>query len=138
MIREILKPIMSEVGVDTDNMDDSTKEKIRGLMVSYGETMRALDEDFWINKVFDKPLTAEITILTAVRYPNEVRKIQSLGGYYIDIDTDTPPANEFEAYNSPLCRSLADFVIYNDFTPNYEKSLLKIVEQIRNENKVTA
>ena len=104
------------------------KEKIRPLLVEYGCTMRKFNENIWVDRALKgKNFTKDITLITDVRFPNEANRIKELGGYYIEIQTDLPPANETEAHYSPLMAGLADFTIKNNFDSNFVGDLIELI-----------
>lgn len=111
--------------------DLKTKEMIRPLMTAYGDVMRAFDPNIWVDKALKgKELTHELTIITDVRFPNEVQAIKKLGGYYIDITTDTPPANATEAYYSPIMRTYADCGVRNNFDSKFIPDMVTLVNRL--------
>lgn len=115
--------------------DDTTKAKLRPLMVAYGQVMRELDPYIWVDSaglpsIIDT-CDSDIVAVTDVRFPNEVARLKQLGGVYIDIDADVPPANETEAENSALLRDMADYVVRNDFDSNYRLALDKLIKELK-------
>lgn len=122
---------LSDLDLEAMLKDIDTKNKIRPLLVSYGQTMREFDPDIWVKRAFKDIRYGQhdLVVVTDVRFPNEAIYIQDLGGIYIDIDSDVPPANETEAAYAKQMRRLADFVIRNDFDENYTKELYALVEQ---------
>lgn len=106
------------------------KEKVRPLLVAYGQTMRIFEPEIWVRRAFDREFKSAITIVTDVRFPNEVAKIKEQGGVYIEIDTDVPPANETEALYSPQMLKLADAVVRNNFDGNYIRDLKAAIERL--------
>lgn len=108
------------------------KEKIRPLLVAVGNTMRSFNPDHWIevalnNKQFNK----EITIITDVRFPNEVTAIKKLSGYFINIKTNTLPANEVEAEYEPIMAKLADYTVDNNFNSKFISDMIKLIEYLK-------
>ena len=115
--------------------DIEDKTKIRPLMCEYGQIMRHFYPDVWIDRALSgRVFDHQVTIITDVRFPNEVKRIKALGGYYIDIQTDTPPANETETHYAPIMRSLADFIVHNDFDSKYIQDMVTLVNQLFHEN----
>lgn len=108
------------------------KEKVRPLLVTYGQIMRKFKPDVWIDRAFDGRLFPphHVTIVTDVRFPNEVAKIKEMGGYYVEIISDRPPANETEALYSPLMEGLADFKVKNNFDGEYVKDMVNLVHSL--------
>lgn len=111
----------------------ATKEMVRPLLVSYGQTMRAFNNDTWVDRALkDKEFKHEVTIITDVRFPNEARRVRELGGYYIEIDANIPPANEVEALYSPQMAGLADYVIKNSFDGKFLSDFVNLIDRIKN------
>ena len=106
------------------------KEKVRPLLVSYGQTMREFIPDIWINRALAKDYKSQVTVITDVRFPNEAKRIQAMGGYYVEIVSDRPPANETEALYSPMMEGLADFKIKNNFDGNYVTDMVELVHKL--------
>ncbi len=131
-LKEDLNKILKSQGVDFFELDKTPllKEQWRPVMVNYGELMRTYDPDWWVKKALDKELKHQITMVVDVRYPNEVRKIKEMGGVYIEIESDTPPANETEALYSPQCAAMADHIVVNDFTINFLENLDSLVSYL--------
>lgn len=111
--------------------EPSLKEKVRPLLVEYGMTMRRFNENAWIDRALNKELTHQVTLVTDVRFPNEANRIKSLGGYYIEIKTDLPPANETEAYYSPLMGGIADYTVKNNFDSKFIMDLVDLISTLR-------
>jgi hypothetical protein len=110
----------------------ATKEMVRPLLVSYGQTMRAFNNDIWVDRALkDKEFKHAVTVITDVRFPNEAKRIRELGGYYIEIDANIPPANEVEALYSPQMVGIADYVIKNSFDGKFIQDFVKLIEKIR-------
>lgn len=109
--------------------DEEEKKKIRPLMVEYGQLMRSWNPQIWLDRAFEK-LTDGLTIITDVRFPNEVARLKAEGGTYVHINGPVPPINSTEAENLPLMEKLADFTIYNDFSPSYDKVVKGLVQII--------
>lgn len=111
--------------------DPVKKEEVRPLMVSYGQIMRQQDPDVWVKAALDNhKFRHDITVITDVRFPNEVAKLHSMGGIFIDIEAGKPPANETEAHYAPIMRKLADYTVFNFFDESYEPQLVQLVDSI--------
>jgi len=125
-----LAKIFESYGMDYHKLESNSedKAKLRPLLVEYGMTMRRFNENHWVDHALqNREFNAQVTIITDVRFPNEAKRLQELGGYYIEIKTTIPPANETEAYYSPLMEGLADFTITNNFDRNYIGDLLRLI-----------
>lgn len=97
--------------------DPASKEKLRPLMVEYGRAMRAIKDDYWIQRLLRDYLRgAGRFVVTDVRYANEANWIRERGGKVIRI---VRPG--FEPVNAEETASLklvsADFEVLNDSTP---------------------
>jgi len=109
------------------------KEKIRPLLVAVGNTLRAFNPDHWINVVLNnKQFNKEITIITDVRFPNEVKAIKKLSGYFINIETNVAPANEVEAHYAPIMAELADYTIVNNFNSQFIIDMTNLINKLKN------
>jgi len=111
---------------------DGEKKLIRPVLVAYGEMMRHLREDYWVDRAFARisRRPEPVIVITDCRYPNEVEVLQKRGGVYFDIETDRPPANASEAKNSPLCRAMANKVIRNNFDEKFGADLISAFESL--------
>jgi hypothetical protein len=118
------------------------KKLVRPLMVEYGQVLRSFKPDVWIDRAFHKvrlngvdfqcrSFDHEITMITDVRFPNEVKRIKELGGIYIEIISNVAPANETEALYSPLMSTLADHTIVNNFDGEYIKNFIELIDKLR-------
>lgn len=107
------------------------KAKVRPLLVAYGQVIREFNPDVWVNRALqNKTFDHQVTIITDVRFPNEVKRLKELGGYYVEIISDVPPANETEAYYSPLMEGLADFKVKNSFDGTFISSMITLVNEL--------
>ena len=125
-LKQDLAELFKKNGLDywAIEADPQQKEKVRPLLVEYGMTMRKFNENVWVDRALNKPLTHELTLITDVRFPNEAKRIKELGGHYIEICTDLPPANDTEALYSPLMAELADAVVVNNFDSKFIDDLV--------------
>ncbi len=109
------------------------KETVRPLLVSYGQTIRQFNPDIWVDRALNnRDFKHEITVITDVRFPNEVQRIKELGGYYIEIVSNIQPANETEKLFSPLMEQAADHKITNNFDGKFALDLVELVEKLLN------
>lgn len=122
-VKEDLRPVlMAQYGVDIFNCSPKEKEICREVIVTYANLRR--DETnglHWINEAesaVKKSIELNlIPVLTDVRYENEAKWIQSLGGIVVHLTKYSvkdgekiyhPPANEVEAKNDPLLQAVAN------------------------------
>lgn len=124
-VKEDVRPVISRMyNIDILNCSPEEKEKCREIMVNYANIRREEDASHWIKEIEPKVLSSIssnlIPVLTDVRYENEVKWIQSLGGKVFHLTkfsgagedkTIHPPANSVEARHDPLARTASDFQI---------------------------
>ena len=92
-----------------------TKELYRPFLVEYGRTMRKLDPDHWVRRLFREMDKDSSYVITDVRYENEVAFVRKEGGLVIEIiRPGVGPANEEEKVS--MERVNADYHIYNNGT----------------------
>jgi hypothetical protein len=124
--------IWEKTGINVFLCTPEEKEIVRPFLVAYGEMMRAINANYWVDRAWatigrhDDP----VTVITDCRYPNEVETVKARGGVYIDIETDKAPANASEAENAPLCRAMADRVVKNNFDEKFAVEFLEAVESL--------
>jgi hypothetical protein len=117
-LKQSLDPLLKECfNISAFTEDSHQKQLIRPLLVCFGtEIARKIDQNFWIKKVEKRIETSIsnkiITVIPDVRYENEVRWIQSNGGYVIHLSRmGMKPANFEEKANDPIIKKLADYKI---------------------------
>lgn len=131
-----LAPLFEVNGFDYAECQTFKKDMIRPLLVSYGETMRKLRPDIWIDRAMSKVqglLSAngvEVIVVSDVRYPNEVDRIKALGGYYVHIVSEKEPANDVERQLVPEMLAKADFTLRNNFDGKYSEDVLRLVDDL--------
>lgn len=131
-----LNKMLKWFGIDLINGNPKIKNKLRPLLVGYGQLMRWYDPYYWITRALkNKQFSHEITVITDVRFPNEAKYIKSLGGYFIEIKAPIPPANATEALYSELTSQHADFVIENNFNNKFDIELIALIRKIFDEEK---
>ena len=136
-LKDDLRFLFKQNNLDFDMLisEPDIKKIIRPLLVAYGHTMREFNDDIWVDRALkNRNLDAEVTVITDVRYPNEAKRLKELGGYYIDIETNVPPANDVEALYSPQMREIADFVVVNNFDGKFVPDLVELINQLRTSN----
>jgi hypothetical protein len=93
-LKEVCWPLAAYFGLNLDRRED--KEKFREVLVAVGRLGRSIDPDFWIKRLVlpDAPTVA----ITGVRYLNECKAIQEVGGTLaFVVRPGVLPANEEEA-----------------------------------------
>ena len=128
-LKKRIDPFLTkEMGISAFTQHKGEKDIIRPFLVRYGETARSLDEDYWVNMVkeqilkFDEVYARDgvklFPVITDVRYENEAKMIQSLGGKILHIERDGVNApNPSEEKNHPVVKGLADIILE---WPNFE------------------
>tara|TARA_R110000824_G_scaffold791_1_gene4811 strand:+ start:1498 stop:2085 length:588 start_codon:yes stop_codon:yes gene_type:complete len=126
--KRIDKFLSQEIGISAFTKNEEEKDIIRPFLVLFGETARSLHEDYWVDmvkeqverfdEIYEKDGVKMFPVITDVRYENEARMIQGLGGKILHIERkgiESP--NPSEEKNHPLVREMADIVL--DW-PNFE------------------
>ena len=109
----------------------------REILQEYGETMRSIDIDFWVNNAFKNE--HKNIILTDVRHKNEVKAVKDRGGYFIRIHRD----HDIEVHGTDhISETVLDFIdndgnIGSIYKPDFEienngsiKDLTNVVRDI--------
>ena len=71
---------------ETKDMEVLSGVTGRKLLETIGATMRALDENYWIDIALKEALKYDNAIIPDTRYPNEVEAIRKLGGKIVRIN----------------------------------------------------
>lgn len=101
--------------LETIFTNPETKELYRPFLVEYGRTLRKLDPDHWVRRLYRELDADRRYIITDVRYRNEVDFIHKEGGLVVQIvRPNVGPANNEEKVSMELVR--ADYHIYNNGT----------------------
>ena len=132
-LKKDLAGIMSKSNIDYWEIEKepALKETVRPLLVAYGQVMRKFNEDIWVDRAIkNKEFRHQVTLITDVRFPNEAKRLKELGGFYIEIETNIPPANETEALYSPQMAGLADYKVRNNFDSKFIQSLVDLVNRL--------
>lgn len=133
-LKEDLIPLFKNCNFDFKALlsNPTTKEMVRPLLVEYGCTMRKFNPDIWVDRALTgREFKHEITLITDVRFPNEYKRLKQLGGYYIEIISELPYANETEALYSPQMAELADYKVVNNFNGDFLTDLGELILQIK-------
>jgi hypothetical protein len=102
------------MGISAYTKDDREKKIIRPILVGFGEGMRALDPDYWINSVRESLEVAIsegfMPIISDVRYKNEASFVKALGGKVICVSREgILAANLEEDIHQPQVDAIADY-----------------------------
>lgn len=117
--------LMNNMGISAFTRDDNQKKIIRPMLIGYGHGMRQLNPDHWIETIRPNILGAISTtvnigehnnyifpIISDVRYVNEAKFVQEMGGKVIVVSRKEIPApNETEAESQPLVNEIADYIL---------------------------
>lgn len=106
--------LSNAMGISAYTKNDNEKKIIRPLLVGFGEGMRALDPDYWINSVKESLEVAIsenfLPIISDVRYKNEANFVKSLGGKVICVSREgVLAANLEEDIHQPQVDAIADY-----------------------------
>lgn len=93
--------------------------EVRRVLQRLGtESIRAIDDEFWIKAAFSKidalREAGTPVIVTDVRYPNEADAIKAAGGYLIRIVRKLPSDGDSHASENALDEYATDLVIHNN------------------------
>lgn len=117
--------LRDNIGISAFTESPEEKEIIRPFLVTYGtHVRRKLDPSCWIKKAEESMCYGEesINVVTDTRYPNEAKWVKKNNGLLIFLNRNgIEPANEEEASNNPILRSMADVVIE---MPTFQKDYL--------------
>jgi hypothetical protein len=72
-LKELVK---SQFNIDIFNPSKEDKELIRPLMIAYGCMWREKDPDHWVKKVIDQIKPFELSVITDVRFENELNELE--------------------------------------------------------------
>ena len=78
-LKDDIDPFLRQhVGISAWTTDNGEKAIIRPMLVAYGEAMRAVNADYWLNKGLDKvdEYSGRVYVFTDARYENEIFGIQ--------------------------------------------------------------
>jgi hypothetical protein len=108
--------VFKTIGIDVFTENTEEKSIIRPLLVAWGtHVRRKIDPDIWINKAASKMKSDRVTIITDIRYPNELSWLRKQDSYCIFVDRIDesgqfiPPANTEEEQNYTFMKDNSDF-----------------------------
>lgn len=115
------------IGISAFTQKDEEKSIIRPLLVTWGtHVRRKIDPDVWIKLVEKSLLPDTVTIITDVRFDNELQWVKDMGGYSVFVDRYTPqgslvpPANQDEQEHTINLRSKCNHSFVWDTIANEE------------------
>tara|TARA_R110000822_G_scaffold110654_8_gene241039 strand:- start:1980 stop:2561 length:582 start_codon:yes stop_codon:yes gene_type:complete len=121
--RKIDPMVKSLFGFSAFTESQDEKEILRPILVAVGEAARKIDPDFWLNIVCEQiklrdagvkhhGVDCHMILVTDVRYENEAKRLQELGGKIIHLEREgLQPPNEEERINTPKVKAVSDLVI---------------------------
>ena len=113
--------LIEKLGISAFTEVTSEKEIIRPMLTCWGtEVIRKKDDLHWVKKVEkiinDNKKNNIVSIVTDIRFPNEIEYIHKMGGLVIHLTmTGNKPANDYERENDPLLRSSANCLVEWDW-----------------------
>lgn len=90
----------------------------REIWIEFGNHMRSIYPDIWIDLVFNTNIDADLLIISDLRYPNEANRIIAENGHCIRIDKHDAPIRTDVADTALVGFGGWDLVINNDGTLN--------------------
>lgn len=99
--------LLSKIGISAFTQNDEEKKIIRPMLVTWGtHVRRKLDPDVWIKSVLKQTNDNIVTVVSDVRFENELDWIHGSNGYSVFVDRVgldgnlVPPANQDEQENT--------------------------------------
>jgi hypothetical protein len=135
ILRRDLEPLLRPHGIDPWSEERASKDMIRPLVVAYAELLKAKHGKLYLftsalETALAKVQPGSIIVFTDIRFPFEVDELRRLGGGYIHIQTDIPPANDLERACEPVMAKMTGYVVRNDFDPNFKVRMLEAVQAL--------
>ncbi len=141
--RELEDFVYDKIGISTFTQDPVEKEIIRPLLVCWGTDIirNKINKDYWVEKIkraYEINRKNKITsIITDVRFENELNWIQKEGGIVIFIDRDgIKPINSDELeFTQPLA-SKSDFRFEWPNLENFNEKGSEFVQKFLTDNNL--
>lgn len=119
---------------------DSSFLSAREILQAYGEFFRTIDNNFWVNRLFDtiKSKKYKSVIITDIRHPNEADPVREVGGIIIRINR---PNNELKIHGTNHISETAmddyvpDFFVDNSGTLDDLKKMARDMAILINEKR---
>ena len=107
----------------------------REIMQAYGQFIRSISSDYWVNSLFDKlDESKDFLLITDVRQPNEVKSIVDRGGCVLRIERSDAPKIKSSNHETETALDNTDLnidrIIHNDGTLEELYSKIENVIQI--------
>lgn len=115
----IKQDIAEQLGTSLEKVNFH-KDKLRPWIQGHGTDMRAVELDYWINKIrliveTEQDKIKLLTVITDVRYQNEAEWIKSLGGKLLRVyRKETDNHGDTHSSEIELESIVCDNFIYND------------------------
>jgi hypothetical protein len=127
--------LIEKLGISAFTEVTEEKEIIRPMLTTWGtEIMRKKDDLHWVKKV-EKVIVENqknniVSIVTDIRFPNEINYIHKLGGKVIHLTlVGNKPANDYEREFDPQLKNIADcFVVWKKYG---ESGLSKCTKHVK-------
>lgn len=109
--------LIEKLGISAFTEITEEKEIIRPMLTTWGtEIMRKKDDLHWVKKVeeiiVDNKKNNIVSIVTDIRFPNEIDYIHKIGGKVIHLTMiGNKPANDYEKKNDPMLKKNADCLV---------------------------
>jgi len=111
--KEINDVCISLYGISSLTNDEKEKETIRPILVSHGMIRRKTSKGlYWINKIKNEierdSFNGKVSVITDIRFENEIKVINAMGGKSIHITRENNIApNQEESENDPRVKDLS-------------------------------
>jgi len=115
--RDVDAFLLEKLNISAFTENTSEKEIIRPFLTTWGtEIMRKKDDLIWVKKLEKKMIQNKknniVSIITDIRFPNEINYIHKTGGKIIHLSMDgNKPANDYERKYDPILSKKSDFSV---------------------------
>ena len=122
--------LKEQIGISAFTEDNKEKEVIRPFLVFWGtDIMRKINNDIWVDKLQDNLHNNHVSIITDLRFLNELEWIKKNKGLSVLVKRDgIEAANAYEEENNKQISELADS---NFHMGNFKDD--KLIELMANE-----
>jgi hypothetical protein len=121
--------LIDQLNISAFTEDEEEKKKIRPFLVFWGtDVMRKINDNIWVDKLEDKLYTNEVSIITDVRFENELEWIKKNNGFSLFIKRNAAlPANDYEKTNNERLENMSDVKFHiSDFESGDHDKFLEI------------
>lgn len=108
--RSVDQFLIDQLNISAFTEDDEEKKIIRPFLVFWGtDVMRKRNKNIWVEKLEDKLYDTHVSIVTDVRFINEIDWVKRKNGLSIMIKRENnEPANAYEKYNNEKLSLVVD------------------------------